>query len=185
MSSPTPVRDAFAARRSHAKVTPAAPSHAELLSLVAVAANVADHGSLRPWRLIELRGEARNALGTAMAEAAGLEGDAAERLAAKPLRASLLIAVVASHRPSIKVDPWEQDLAAGGVAHALGMILTEAGWGSMWRSGKHTRADAVRRVHRLTDDEQLLGWLYVGGIPDEPGRDIRRPIDPSEFLSEL
>ena len=51
--------DAVVARRSHPQVTVGAPTRPELLRLVNAAAGVADHGSLHPWRLIEVRGAAR------------------------------------------------------------------------------------------------------------------------------
>lgn len=178
---------ALARRRSHSSVTADAPSHEELLPLVEAAASVADHGSLRPWRLIELRGDARDRLGTAFVEASGLEGKDAERLAAKPLRASLLIAIVAVHRESFKVHEWEQDASAAGLAHYLSLLLTDAGWGVMWRTGGHTRSVPVHRIHGLAANETLLGWLYVGGVEEDvkPEKDRKNRVDPSEILTEL
>lgn len=174
-------------------MTADAPSHDQLLPLVAAAARVADHGSLKPWRLLELRGDARERLGAALAQASGdvhqgespdEAGRRAVRMAAKPLRAPLLIAIVAVHRPSIKVSTWEQDAAAAGVAHLLSLVLDDAGWGVMWRTGPFTDAAPVRTVHRLEESEHLLGWLYVGGRP--PGSAGHKPrIDPSEFVTAL
>ena len=167
------------ARRSYPVVTADAPSRGELLPLVAAAASVADHGSLRPWRLIELRHEARERLGEAFVEASGVTAHDAFALRAKPLRASLLIAVVARHEPSIKVPEWEQDATAAGIAHALSLLLDEAGWGVMWRTGPLTRADSVRRVHNLAPAEKLMGWLYVGGVPV-----ATKPAKKTQFSAE-
>lgn len=168
------------ARRSWSKVTPEAPSHEELARLVAAAGRVADHSSLAPWRLIELRGEDRLRLGEALAEA---EGE--KKPSSKPLRAELLIAVVVSPRESKKVPYWEQEAVASGVAHVLSLLLHEAGWGVLWRTGGLTRSEPVARMHGLSHGEQLLGWLYVGGIPADakPGR--RKEIDPERFLGTL
>jgi nitroreductase len=154
-------------------VTEEAPTQEQLVPLVEAAATVADHADLKPFRLIELRGSDRDLLGAAFVEASGLSGKDAAQLTAKPLRASLLIAIVVCHRESFKVPPWEQDAAAAGFAHMLSLLLDEAGWGVMWRTGGLVRSDAVRRIHRLADNEQLLGWLYVGGViekskPDRP-----------------
>src|SRR5680860_709953 len=63
------VLKAVANRRSHSKVTAEAPTRAELLPLVAAAARAADHAGLRPWRLVELRGDARERLGDALVTA--------------------------------------------------------------------------------------------------------------------
>lgn len=119
-----------------------------------------------------------------MASAAGKHGKNGDKLAGKPLRADLLIAIVASRKPSHKVETWEQDAAAAGVAHTLSLLLTEAGWGVMWRTGPFTRSAAVREVHRLTDNEELLGWLYVG-TPKRAGSERKSSIDAEKHLTEL
>ena len=172
-------------RRSYSRVTGIAPSRTELLPLVAAAARVADHGALRPWRLLELRGDARDRLGAAFVAASACAGVEAIKLADKPLRAPLLMAVIASRRSSFKVSDWEQDAAAAGVAHLLTLLLENAGWGAMWRTGPLVRTAPVRALHRLADGEELLGWLYVGGIPEESKPGVRLSIDPEEFLGVL
>ena len=123
--------------------------------------------------MIALRDAARSRLGDALVEAAGLEGDDAAKPAAKPLRAPLLLAIVAVVRPHPKVPEWEQEACAAGVGHILSLLLDEAGWGVMWRTGPHTRHPSVARAHGLADGERLMGWLYVGGKL-ESGRPERR-----------
>ena len=171
--------DAVLARRSWSKVTPEAPTREELLPLIAAAGRVADHSSLRPWRLIELRGDDRERLGAAIAKA---QGDSSP--SSKPLRASLLIAVVVSPRKSDKVPLWEQEAVASGVAHTLSLLLDEAGWGVIWRTGGYTRSKAVAKAHGLKKNEQLLGWLYVGGRPEKDGG-RRKTVDADDFLSRM
>jgi len=160
------VREAAVARRSAPKVTDAAPDDATVMSLLDAAGRVADHASLAPWRVIAVRGDARARVGTALVAAAGFDGEQAARLAAKPLRAPLLLAIVAVTREHPKVPAWEQEAVAAGVAHVLTLLLDEAGWGVMWRTGPHTRHPLVAEAHGLASNERLLGWLYVGGRPD-------------------
>jgi nitroreductase len=177
--------DAVLRRRSFPAVTDAAPTHAELVTLVGAAASVADHGAMRPWRLIELRGDVRVRLGDAFVAASGVSGVDAERLAAKPLRASLLVAVVASPRANLKVAAWEQEAVASGVAHILSLLLDEAGWGVMWRTGPLTRSLPVRELHGLGDGEELLGWLYIGGKIDGVSGDHKPRVSGEGFVSSL
>lgn len=174
--------------------------------MVPTAATAADHGSLKPWRLLELRGSVRKNLGAALAEAtvqqapgqqapgqqtagqptAGSDvSKRAERIATKPLRAPLLIAIVAVHRPSPKVTDREQDAAAAGVAHMLSLLLDDAGWGVMWRTGNLVDSAPVREFHGLAEFEHLLGWLYVGGRPSDAVDHKDRTIDPSAYLQVL
>ena len=179
-----PIAEGMRRRRSQPSVTDDAPTKRELLPLIEAAASVADHASLRPWRILALRGDARRRLGAAIAEATGLEGGAAEKMAQKPLRAPLLLAVVVSPKKSHKVPDWEQETVASGVAHALSLVLDEAGWGVMWRTGLYTRSGAVHRMHGLGPDERLLGWLYVGGkAKAKSGR--RKPVKAKDYFETL
>lgn len=173
--------DAVRSRRSWSKVTDEAPSRDELLELVAAAGRVADHSGLTPWRLIELRGADRERLGRAISKA---EGDK-KGSSPKPLRAPLLIAVVASIRKSDKVPAWEQEAVASGVAHVLSLLLDDAGWGVIWRTGHYTRSTPVAKAHGLKKNERLLGWLYVGGKPTRRRGGFRKGVDAAKFLSTL
>ncbi|MGP3534843.1 nitroreductase family protein [Microbacterium sp. RD1] len=172
--------EAVRARRSWSRVTDDAPTPSELAELVSAAGRVADHSSLRPWRLIELRGSDRDRLGRAISKASGDKGRSS-----KPLRAPLLVAIVATYRKSEKVPRWEQEAVASGVAHTLSLLLDEAGWGVIWRTGWYTRHKAVAKAHGLGKNEALLGWLYVGGKPptDRPGR--RKPVEAADHLSRM
>jgi len=175
----TGARDAMRVRRSWSKVTDEAPTHDELVDMVAAAGRVADHSSLRPWRLIELRGEDRERLGRAIHKAEKKDG-----ASTKPLRAPLLIAVVTRIRKD-KVPEWEQEAVASGVAHMLSLALDEAGWGVIWRTGSYTRSKAVAKVHGLSKNERLLGWLYVGGKPGLSREARIKQVDGAAFLSRL
>ena len=172
--------EAARARRSWSRVTDEAPSHEELVRLVSAAGRVADHSSLRPWRLIELRGDDRERLGRALHKAEGKRG-----FSTKPMRAPLLVAVVASYSKKSKVPRWEQETVAAGVAHMLSLLLDEAGWGVFWRTGDATRSKAVSKAHRLGKREELLGWLYVGGKPEGRDSGRRKTIDAEGFISRL
>jgi len=174
-----PALEAMRARQSWSKVTDDAPTHEELLAYVSAAGRVADHSALRPWRIIELRGDDRRLLGAAIAKA---EGDS--KPSSKPLRAPLVLAIVASYRRS-KVPRWEQEAVASGVAHVLSLLLDEAGWGVFWRTGSYTRAKAVAKAHGLASNEVLLGWLYVGGKPVRSKPSRRKVLDATTKLSRM
>lgn len=180
MGEAAPALEAMLGRRSRSKVDDTAPSHEELLQLVAGAGRVADHSSLAPWRLIELRGDDRLSLGRALNKANGLDG-----ASQKPLRAPLLIAVVTSIQQSHKVPAWEQEAVASGVAHMLSLALDEAGWGVIWRTGPATRSEAVAEAHGLAPHEYLLGWLYVGGKVAVSRPERVKTIPAAAFVSRM
>ncbi len=178
----------MARRRSVAKVGSKAPDDRELLTLLRSVVTVADHDALRPWRLLTLRGADRGRLGAALDEAAGTERAPGESNL-KPLRAELLIALIASQVDHPKVPHWEQIATAAGAGHLLSLALSEAGWGVMWRTGVHTNAAPVRELHGVADDELLMGWLYVGDVAPSFARrsaTSSRPVpDPASFLGTL
>lgn len=183
-----PVLESMATRRSVSKVGPEMPTDAELAELLAAVTPVADHKSLRPWRLITMRGDDRMRLASALDAAAGVTREPGE-VNPKPFRAELLIAIVASPRDHPAVPEWEQHATAAGAGHLLELALWQAGWGVMWRTGLLVNSPEVREVHGLADAEKLLGWLYVGSI-DESFRarlqDSNRPaLDPHQFLGTL
>lgn len=181
--SEQPAYEALLQRRSHSKVTDEAPSHAELERLISAMSSVADHSRLRPWRIIELRGDARAKLGKGLAKASGGDRD---KYVGKAVRTPLVLVIVVSPRKSGKVPLWEQEAVASGVAHLLGLLLHEAGWGSIWKTGSDTRSKAVRKALGLKKPEYLLGWLYVGGIPDRDRKPKpRKPLDISSHLTVL
>ena len=184
-SDPCPALDAVRGRRSHSKVTDEAPTPQQLAELIAPLSSIADHSGMRPWRIIALRGDERDLIGHALAEASGGEPEQHEKFVKKARRAPLVLAIVACVQDSKKVPTWEQEAVASGAAHLLSLLLHEAGWGVMWRTGLQTRSEAVHRAHRLSGSEYLLGWLYVGGVPDRDRREKpRKPLPVERFLSE-
>lgn len=179
---------AMSRRRSISKVGPETPNDSDLRELIRTATSVADHKGLRPWRFLILRGDDRLRLGEALDEAAGQQRKPGE-VNAKPLRAELLLALVAAPKPNPKVPEWEQHATAAGAGHLLELALWQAGWGVMWRTGTLANSAPVRRLHRLQEHELLMGWLYIGSIPESYRTRLAtstRPLpDPTEFLDTL
>lgn len=183
-----PVLHAISTRRSISKVEPVTPNDSDLREIIRTISSVADHKGLRPWRFIIIRGDDRHRLGAALDEAADVSRKPGERNE-KPLRAELLLALVASPSENPKVPSWEQHATAAGAGHLLELALWQAGWGVMWRSGALANEPAVRRLHRLEAGELLMGWFYIGAVPErfrERMAHSTRPLpDPDQFLETL
>lgn len=155
---------AIRTRRSEQHLIDPAPSDAEFIELLGCAALSPDHGRLRPWRWVLLRDDARAELGTRFGRDSD-DASRAGRTAAKPLRAPLLATLVFSPQPAARVPQWEQLSAAVAVANAMMLLLHDRGYGSIWRTGAHTRSHGARDLLGLHSTESLLGWLYIG-TPD-------------------
>lgn len=183
-----PVLHALSTRRSISKVDPVTPNDSDLLEIIRSISSVADHKSLRPWRFLIIRGDDRHRLGDALDEAAGVVRKPGETNT-KPLRAELLLALVSSPVEHDKVPEWEQHATAAGAGHLLELALWQVGWGVMWRSGTLTNTEPVRRLHRLNDHELLMGWFYIGAVPERYRQRLTtstRPLPkPEQFLDTL
>jgi nitroreductase len=178
---------AVRSRSSTAPITDEGPSDEELLGLLAVAAHSPDHASLRPWRLVSIRGDDRRRLGGALAAGFGdLAGSPeAARTASKALRAPLLLGIVTHPLPHRKVPEWEQIAATVAMVTTLQLLLFEAGWTAMWRTGPAVELSEVRAVMGIAGDERLLGWLYVGRTVPHPPRPNAADPDVSGRITPL
>jgi nitroreductase len=168
-------------RRSVGKLTEPAPDDTTIERMLAAAAAAPDHGLVRPWRFVVLRGTARERLGDAFAAAllarrpdAGEAAVEADR--SKPLRAPLLVAVVCAPQPSIKAPGWEQLASAAAATQNLLLAVHALGFGAMWRTGWFVDADEVRAELALAGTEKLIGLVYVGTPaappPERPAVDM-------------
>ncbi|MEO7261493.1 MAG: nitroreductase family protein [Jatrophihabitantaceae bacterium] len=178
--------EAIRCRRSAAPVIDAAPTDAELYAYLALAAHSPDHASLRPWRLVTVRGSDRERLGAALVAGFGDPPGTPEaaKTAAKALRAPLLVSIIATPVEHPKVPAWEQLAATAALVATLELVLFEAGWTAMWRTGPAVGLPEVRRLIGVGEAEQLLGWLYIGGRTGA-GPDNRPDPDVSGKISAL
>ena len=179
------LRTAIRNRRSTAPVTDHAPDDEQLLEYLQLAAHSPDHAGLRPWRLITVRGTARQRLGSALADGFGDEpgSPAAAKTAAKPLRAPLLITIVAVPVEHPKVPRWEQIAAVSALVTTLQLVLFEAGFTAMWRTGPGVELPQVHDLLGIDEAEQLLGWLYVGATSPDADTPAPEPVVAGKLTS--
>lgn len=133
-----------------------------------------DHGHLQPFQFLLAEGEGLNRLGTLLAESAkadGAAGEVIERAAQLPLRAPLVITVVAKVTPHNKVPEFEQHLSAGCAVMAMQMAAQAQGFGGIWRSGPLMYSRKLHELLGLNERDQIVGFLYLG----TPATSLRIP----------
>ncbi|MFM9901825.1 MAG: nitroreductase [Polaromonas sp.] len=165
-----PALAALLARRSAWPLVEPAPPQAVLDLAFDAALCAPDHGKLRPWRFIVIRGAARDRLGEVFAQAAQrLEPSATadntdntDRFRAKASAAPVLIALGVHLVPGHKVPEIEQTMAVAAAAMNLLNALHQLGYGGFWASGKNSHDASVRQALGLGPDDRLAGFLYVG-----------------------
>jgi nitroreductase len=173
--------EALSTRRSPAKLFDPAPDAEQLQSILATGMRAPDHGRLRPWRFIVLRGAARERFGELMAQtlqsrAPTVPADVLAREKQKPLRAPLIVVVAASLVEGHKIPIIEQVLAAGAATQNIMVAAHAMGFGAMWRTGDAAYDTQVKEALGLAPSDAIVGFLYLGTPsgrplipPDEPG----------------
>jgi nitroreductase len=156
-----------------------APEGEALARILRAALRAPDHGALRPWTILLVRGAARGALGDVLADAlaarsAGTSPEDLARERGKAMRAPLVAVVVASIAPSPKIPEVEQLLSAGCVAYGLEIAAQAEGFGAVWKTGAAVYDRAVHQRLGLGERDRIVGLIYLGTPTTEPP-DIERP----------
>lgn len=156
------------------------PDDAMLVQLLTAAARVPDHGKLEPWRFIVLRQPACARLAgqvSTRGQALGLEDDQTAKAAQAFAGAHLVVAVIASPKPSEKIPQIEQTLSAGAVCLGLVNAALAQGFGANWLSGwaAHDRVFQSTALG-LDAHEFVAGFIHLGSAqatpPERPRPDI-------------
>jgi nitroreductase len=178
--------DALLNRVSVPRLREPAPDAAQRELLFRAALRAPDHGQLRPWRFLTIEGAAREQLGElfAQAMAAGADDISEEALVkarAMPLRAPLLVVVIARVQAQSKVPAQEQVIAAGCATHAILLAAHAQGIGAVWRTGELSYNAHVAQGLGLGSDEQIIAVLYLGTAE----RELRKPapLAVADFVS--
>ncbi|MCU1716511.1 nitroreductase family protein [Pseudomonas sp. 5P_3.1_Bac2] len=156
--------DALLNRVSVPRLVAPAPTAEQRQVLFQAALRAPDHGQLRPWRFLTVEGAALNQLGEVFARA--LPADASPELLTKtrnmPLRAPLLVVVIATLSEHPKVPASEQLLAAGCAAHGILLAAHAQGIGAVWRTGELSYNRQVAAGLGLAENENIVAYLYLG-----------------------
>ncbi len=174
-------------RNSAPRLREPAPSAEELQEIIRAAIRVPDHAWLRPWRFLSVSGERREALGEILESSLSRrdsQADTAARLKARnaPLRAPLVLVVIASLEEHPKVPVVEQRLSAGCAAQAILLAAEALGYAGVWRTGEAAFDRTVMTGLGLAQNEEIIGFLYLGS---RDGRAKVVPeLNPDHFLRE-
>jgi nitroreductase len=164
-----------------------APDAAQREILFNAAMRAPDHGQLRPFRFITVEGAARERMGELLAQALQASGSevtpqALDKARLGPLRAPLVVVVVARLQDHYKVPKAEQLITAGCAAHSVLLASYALGVGAVWRTGELSYSPLVAKGFGLGDDEEVIAFLYLG-TPQNPPR-VAAKVDVVDFVSE-
>lgn len=154
-------------RYSATKLAAPGPDQAALESILSAALRAPDHGRLRPWRVIVIPEERREAFGELLANTLkARQPDVApaelERERGKAMRAPVIVVVAAKLQPGHKIPEVEQLLSTGAAAENVMLAAQAAGFGAMWKTGAPAYDPAVKRALGLDEHDAIVGFLYIG-----------------------
>lgn len=164
------------------------PGDGQIAEFLEAAMATPDHGAVRPWRFVVVRGAARQALGALFTEALLKRNpDADETTIEKDLdrmrRVPLLIVVAARiDRAHKKVPPAEQIACTGMAAQAILLAAQARGYGGIMLTGDHAYDPHVKAGLGLDATDEIVAFVYIGTAQREL-KPRKRP-DSSEFTTE-
>jgi len=174
-------------RNSSPKLCEPAPSPEELREIITAATRVPDHAWLRPWRFLAIEGSRRADFGAVLERSLLLRepaaGDAARSKARQaPLRAPLLIVVIARIEPHPKVPAQDQRLSAACAAHAILLAAEALDYAGVWRTGEAAFDRRLMVELGLSQNEEIIGFIYLGTRDGTP-KTLPKP-SPDDFLDQ-
>lgn len=169
--------EALTTRVSAGPLNDPAPDEASVMKILAAAGRAPDHGRLRPWRFIIVRGDARKALGGLMGDALRrrspeLTDSQVDRERIKPMRAPMILAVCAKVDHESRIPRIEQILSAAAAAQNIMVAAHALGFGCAWKTGDAAYDESVKAAFGLDEKDSIVGFLYLGTKP--------KPLPPPE-----
>jgi len=159
--------DLLLGRRSVGALDDPAPTGRDLDLILDLGLRAPDHGRLRPWRFVLIRGDARTAFADRLVAAARRRDPAApqallDRYRAWPLRTPLLIGVGAVVRAGHVIPESEQILSAGAAAMNMLNAIHLLGYAGMWVTGANAYDPGINASLGFEAPSRLVGFLAVG-----------------------
>lgn len=171
--------DTILSRASNPMLGDPAPDGRALDLILQAGLRAPDHGKLRPWRFVLIRGDARAKWAEVVVAALrAREPDAPEAAIEKQRKRALetpvIIALGARVRPGHKIPEIEQVLSVGAAAMNMLNAAHALGYGAVWLTGANAYDPRVIEALGLEATDRLVGFLFVG-TAKAPPLAARRP----------
>lgn len=178
--------DAILTRSSNNMLTEPVPSDADLEVIFRAATRAPDHGRLRPWRFVTIKGDARQEFVKVVQAAAKVRNSAMTdkdmtMLAAKFLNQPMIIAVGTKMTVG-KIPEIEQVLSAAAAAMNIMNAIHALGYAGKWVTGDNCYDPSVNAALGFKAPDKLIGFIYVGTEKMKLPA-MERP-NPTDFVSD-
>lgn len=162
------------------------PSKEEMETVYKAALRAPDHAWLRPSSFIEVKDDGLKKLSNIFkkyAQDKNFTKDMIKKYEQAPFRAPMILILVNTYKEHPKVPAIEQKLSTAASAQNITLALNAMNYSSIWRTGKLAFNKDVQKELDLQDNQEILGYLYVG---TEVGKKKNVPVhNLNEFISYL
>ena len=163
------------------------PTESEMEKVYKAALRAPDHAWLRPSSFIEVKGDGLKKLSNIFLEYAKNQTDITDQIIQKyknaPFRAPMIIILVNTFKEHPKVPAIEQKLSTATAAQNIMLALNTMNYSSIWRTGKLAFNKEIQTKLNLSDNQEILGYLYIGTSIGENKKIPNLDID--DFVSYL
>lgn len=177
------VTEFILSRHSSHHLTLPAPDEKQLNIILRAAMRAPDFQYMRPFRFFVAQGAGLIRLGELFAQAAKLMNkpeQVIERVRKMPLRAPVVITVVATPTANKHVSAFDQILCASSSVLMMQMAAQSLGFNGIWRSGRLMQSRELHQLFELQDTDQIVGFLYLG-TPTESVAAVRPDDNPEPY----
>ena len=161
----------------------------QLQSLLSVACYAPTHKLTEPWHFVGFmndRIEEFRYLQTKVLKETIIDERTREiklkKLDFKCAQSAAVVAIIMKRDSEKRVPQWEEISAVSCAVQNIWLHADSHGLCGYWSSGSTANYQIVRSHFDLNDEDLHLGWLFLGGIPDEPRRERRRTA-PEDFMN--
>ena len=163
------------------------PTKIEMDIVYKAALRAPDHAWLRTSSFIEVKGESLNKLSNIFVNYGKSVPDISDEVLDKyknaPYRAPMIIILVNTFKEHPKVPAIEQKLSTATAAQNIMLALNAMKYSCIWRTGKMAFNELIQKELGLDNNQEILGYLYIG---TESGEKKKIPnLDIDDFVSYL
>jgi nitroreductase len=163
------IMDALLTRSSPLQLGDPAPDEDALRKMLQAAVRAPDHGRLKPWKFLVIRGTAREAFGNLLAEGLRRRDPNAtesqlDNERRKPLRAPVIVVAAALERETTRIPRQEQIAGVDAATQNLLLAAHGMGYGGFWRTGNAAYDPHVKAGLGLAPETHIVGILYLGSV---------------------
>ncbi|GBQ14829.1 nitroreductase family protein [Swaminathania salitolerans] len=171
--------DVLLSRASTDHLVAPAPDKAQIARILSAGIRAPDHGKIRPWRYVVIKGKHRAAFAELVVRAMiAADPEVPEKKIQKRRERfsemPMIIALVMALRPEGKIPLDEQKLSVGAGAMNVLNALHAEGFGGFWVSSDFAGEEVFRAGLGLEGAQTLAGFLFVG-TPEKPVTGSKRP----------